>query len=118
DGAGCAGVEIVTLRAFDNHIGGNAHRLRERAHQALAVLKQVQRRAPRRARAIAGQAGEKFYQMLYFSADHFIDLRCQLTLRRKPESLMANTRFRLLSGIALSYPKPVAEDIVLIRALM
>jgi hypothetical protein len=61
-------VDIAAHAAHGDFFQGRLHRCGQRSHQRIALLDEEQRRAPRRARAKAGQARKQLDQPLDFRA--------------------------------------------------
>ena len=64
------GVDIATGRAGDEILRHRLQRREQRFERGLALLDQVQHRAPRRARAEAGEPGQCLGQGFEFAAGH------------------------------------------------
>ena len=77
DRAGVARVDVAAHRADDDLLVGDAHRLGERPEQRFALADQMQRGAPRRARAQARQAREQLDQPLDFGPGDVRDMAPQ-----------------------------------------
>ena len=119
-GAGVLGVDIAAGLADLDLVDRHLQRAGERRHQRLALLDQMQRRAPRRARPKPRQPRQQLDQALDFGTGNRMAISAETKSRRQAQSagqrlhLFLHRDFRLAPRVIMRGHQQILEDLALL----